>query len=62
LQGLVEVVRCVRCIRSGEWPHRLSDVEELEQIILAKAAEKSPEELARELAQNADAALSVKGR
>lgn len=62
LQGLVEVVRCVRCIRSGEWPQRLSDVEELDQIILAKAAEKSPEELARELAENADAALSAKGR
>lgn len=50
LQGLVEVVRCVRCIRAGEWPQRLSDVEELDQIILAKAAEQSPEELARELA------------
>ena len=62
LQGLVEVVRCVRAIRAGEWPQRLSDVEELDQIILAKAAEKSPEELARELAENADAALSVKGR
>ena len=62
LQGLVEVVRCVRCIRSGEWPQRLSDVEELDQIILAKAAEKSPEELARELAENADAALADKGR
>ena len=62
LQGLVEVVRCVRCVRSGEWPQRLSDVEELDQIILAKAAERSPEELARELAENADAALSVKGR
>ncbi|WP_249732184.1 TRAP transporter small permease subunit [Roseococcus sp. SDR] len=62
LQGLVEVVRCVRCIRSGEWPQRLSDVEELDQIILAKAAEKSPEELARELAENADAALAAKGR
>ena len=62
LQGLVEVVRCVRCIRSGEWPQRLSDVEELDQIILAKAAEKSPEELARELAENADAALSAKGQ
>jgi len=49
LQGLVEVVRCVRAIRSGEWPKRLSDVEELDQIILAQAAEKSPEELEREL-------------
>jgi TRAP-type mannitol/chloroaromatic compound transport system permease small subunit len=56
LQGLVEVVRCVRCIRAGEWPQRLHDVEELDQVILAKAAEKSPEELARELAQG-DAVL-----
>ena len=62
LQGLVEVVRCIRCIQSGEWPQRLSDVEELEQILLARAAERSPEELARELAENASAALSVKGR
>jgi TRAP-type mannitol/chloroaromatic compound transport system permease small subunit len=37
LQGLVEVVRCVRCIRDGAWPRRLSDVEELEQQILARA-------------------------
>ena len=50
LQGLAEVVRCVRCIRDGAWPQRLSDVEELEQQILAAAAEKDPEELARELA------------
>ncbi|MBR0683424.1 TRAP transporter small permease subunit [Roseomonas eburnea] len=50
LQGLVEVVRCIRCIREGEWPQRLSDVEELEQQILAAAAEHDPEELARELA------------
>ncbi len=50
LQGLVEVVRCIQCIRSGTWPQRLSDVEELEQQILAAAAEKDPELLAREMA------------
>lgn len=38
LQGIAEVVRCVRCIRDGAWPPRLSDVEELEQQILAEAA------------------------
>ena len=52
LQGLVEVVRCWRCIREGEWPQRLSDVEELEQKILAAAAERDPEELAREMARS----------
>ena len=51
LQGLAEVARCVRCIRTGAWPERLSDVEELEQKILAAAAEKDPEELAREMAR-----------
>ena len=52
LQGLAEVVRCWRCIHDGEWPKRLSDVEELEQKILAAAAERDPEELAREMARS----------
>lgn len=60
LQGLVEVVRCVRCIRSGAWPQRLSDVEELDQIILAQAAERDPEDLARELAERGDSAFTNK--
>ncbi|HQR19906.1 MAG TPA: TRAP transporter small permease subunit [Burkholderiaceae bacterium] len=30
LQGLVEIVRCVRCIRDGEWPSRIEDVEEVD--------------------------------
>ena len=39
-QGLAESVRCVICIRRGWWPQRLQDVEELEQKILAEAAER----------------------
>ncbi|MFM8637760.1 MAG: TRAP transporter small permease subunit [Betaproteobacteria bacterium] len=30
LQGLVEMVRCVQCIRTGEWPSREQDVEEVD--------------------------------
>lgn len=46
LQGVVEVVRCVICIRTGDWPQRLHDVEEMEKIILDEAASKdSPEEV-----------------
>ena len=30
LQGIAEIIRCVVCIRSGEWPQRLHDVEETE--------------------------------
>jgi TRAP-type mannitol/chloroaromatic compound transport system permease small subunit len=36
LQGVAEVFRCVRCIRDGEWPRRLNDVEELENQIVAQ--------------------------
>ena len=40
LQGLAESLRCVLCLREGEWPARLHDVEELENQILAEAARK----------------------
>jgi TRAP-type mannitol/chloroaromatic compound transport system permease small subunit len=30
LQGVVEMVRCVHCIRTGEWPSREQDVEEVD--------------------------------
>jgi TRAP-type mannitol/chloroaromatic compound transport system permease small subunit len=57
LQGLVEVVRCVQCIRNNAWPQRLSDVEELEKTILAAAEAKGAEALAAELARGGEAAL-----
>jgi TRAP-type mannitol/chloroaromatic compound transport system permease small subunit len=34
LQGIAEIIRCGLCIRSGEWPQRLHDVEEIESAIL----------------------------
>jgi TRAP-type mannitol/chloroaromatic compound transport system permease small subunit len=34
VQGLAELARCVHCLRNGEWPPRLHDVEELETAIL----------------------------
>jgi TRAP-type mannitol/chloroaromatic compound transport system permease small subunit len=30
LQGLVEIVRCVMCLQTGEWPSREEDVEEVD--------------------------------
>ena len=30
LQGVVEIIRCVMCIRDGEWPSRDQDVEEVD--------------------------------
>jgi TRAP-type mannitol/chloroaromatic compound transport system permease small subunit len=32
LQGLAEIVRCIRCLQTGEWPERLSDVEEIDVV------------------------------
>jgi TRAP-type mannitol/chloroaromatic compound transport system permease small subunit len=40
LQGIVEVARCMVCIRRGAWPDRLHDVEELEKVILEQHADK----------------------
>jgi TRAP-type mannitol/chloroaromatic compound transport system permease small subunit len=46
LQGFAEVLRCIICLREGEWPARLHDVEELEKQILEETARKRAEGLA----------------
>ena len=38
LQGVAEVVRCVVCLRTGAWPSRLNDVEEID-VVKAQLAE-----------------------
>lgn len=43
LQGVAEVLRCILCIRQGEWPPRLHDVEELEKQLLEEVARKGAE-------------------
>ncbi len=37
VQGVAEVARCIMCLRTGEWPARLHDVEETEKLILEQA-------------------------
>ncbi|MET4804371.1 TRAP transporter small permease subunit [Bradyrhizobium sp. LB11.1] len=34
IQGLAEVFRCIICLRTGIWPQRAQDVEEMETAIL----------------------------
>lgn len=34
IQGIAEVIRCIMCLRNGEWPQRRHDVEELETVLL----------------------------
>src|SRR4030095_2579658 len=30
VQGIVEIIRCVICLRQGAWPSRVADVEEVD--------------------------------
>src|SRR5881409_2289497 len=32
LQGLAEILRCIECLRTGAWPSRLEDVEEIDVV------------------------------
>ncbi len=32
LQGIAEMVRCIVCLRTGEWPPRLKDAEEMDVV------------------------------
>ncbi|MBW2411264.1 MAG: TRAP transporter small permease subunit [Deltaproteobacteria bacterium] len=48
LQGIAETIRCVQCMRTGEWPQRQHDVEELEQEILRKRREEEAKKAAEQ--------------
>jgi TRAP-type mannitol/chloroaromatic compound transport system permease small subunit len=41
IQGIAEILRCIICLRTGEWPERLHDVEEMETAVLLQAAAKA---------------------
>jgi TRAP-type mannitol/chloroaromatic compound transport system permease small subunit len=36
LQGVAETIRCVQCLKTGEWPARMHDVEEMEKELIEK--------------------------
>jgi TRAP-type mannitol/chloroaromatic compound transport system permease small subunit len=46
LQGLVEIVRCVRCLQTGEWPSREQDVEEVDVDKLKQMVHVKDEDIA----------------
>ena len=60
LQGLAEVVRCVVCLRTGEWPSRLKDVAEIdvvqEQLEMSEHVDEESRRLAMEHAQQIEEA------
>jgi TRAP-type mannitol/chloroaromatic compound transport system permease small subunit len=47
LQGIVEIVRCVTCLRDGAWPPRLRDVEEVDVKKLKEMVHVKDEDIAK---------------
>jgi TRAP-type mannitol/chloroaromatic compound transport system permease small subunit len=46
LQGLVEIVRCIRCLQTGKWPRRSTDVEEVDVDKLKEMVHVSDQDIA----------------
>lgn len=46
LQGGVEIIRCLICLREGEWPQRLADVQEVDVAKLKKMVHVSDDDIA----------------
>ena len=65
LQGIAEIVRCVVCLQTGEWPARLKDVEEIDVVAEQLANSEFVDEESRriaEQAQNIDNAAHQRSR
>jgi len=50
LQGAAEIVRCVMCLKNGEWPSRLKDVSEIDVVEEQLAHSEYVDDEARKLA------------
>ena len=47
LQGIVEMIRCIRCLKEGQWPSREQDVEEVDVEKLKAQMHVKDEDIAR---------------
>lgn len=65
LQGVAEIMRCVICIRTGEWPSRLKDVAEIdvvsEQLANSTFIDEESRKIAMEKAAHIDEAARQRG-
>jgi TRAP-type mannitol/chloroaromatic compound transport system permease small subunit len=65
LQGVAEIVRCVVCLKTGEWPSRLKDVAEIdvieEQLAHSEYVDEESRKLAIEGAQKIDEIARQRG-
>lgn len=46
-QGIVEIIRCIICIKQGEWPSRIQDVEEVDVDKLKEMVHVKDEDIAK---------------
>jgi TRAP-type mannitol/chloroaromatic compound transport system permease small subunit len=65
LQGVAEVVRCIVCLRTGEWPSRLKDVSEIdvveEQLANSEFVDEESRKIAIERAKSIDETARQRG-
>ena len=65
LQGLAEILRCIVCLKTGEWPSRLKDVAELdvieEQLAHSEYVDAESRKIAIEGAQKIDEVARQRG-
>jgi TRAP-type mannitol/chloroaromatic compound transport system permease small subunit len=65
LQGAAEIVRCVVCLRTGEWPSRLHDVKEMdvleEQLARSEHVDEETRQKVIERAHQIDEAARQRG-
>jgi len=65
LQGIAEIVRCVVCLRTGEWPERLADVAEIdvieEQLAHSEYVDEESRKIAIERAHEIDESARQRG-
>ena len=58
LQGIAETIRCVQCMRTGVWPQRLHDVEEMEKELMEKhRLEEEAKQAAQQAGEGKEAAI-----
>jgi TRAP-type mannitol/chloroaromatic compound transport system permease small subunit len=65
LQGVAEIVRCVVCLKTGQWPSRLKDVAEIdvveEQLAHSEFVDEESRKIAIERAHEIDEAARQRG-
>src|SRR5437016_99289 len=62
LQGVAEIVRCIECLRTGTWPSRLSDVEEIDVIDTQLSKSEYVDEESRRVAMDSAKAIDEAAR